>query len=227
VIASRRLKAVLFDLDGTLLDTAPDMVAALNALLAEESLAPLDYRFARAHVSNGALGLLQIAFEQIDEANRDRLRDRFLEIYAARLAVATRLFAGMEAVLGNIEASGMVWGVVTNKPAYLTEPLMAALGLSQRCACLVSGDTLPHRKPRPEPLLHATKLISVGSGQAVYVGDAARDIEAGQAAGMATVAAAYGYIQPGDDPATWGADHAIEHPAHLWDILVTMTDEDA
>jgi len=225
VIEAKYLRAVLFDLDGTLLDTAPDMVASLNQLRVEESREPLNYEVARAHVSNGALGLLRIGFGQMDAAKQDRLRDRFLQLYAARVANATQLFPGMDTLLTAIEACGLTWGVVTNKPAHLTEPLMTALGLSQRSACIVSGDTLPHRKPRPEPLLHAAQSIRISPEQSMYIGDASRDIEAGKAAGMTTVAAAYGYIQPGDDPASWGADHVIEQPDRLWDILaVTITE---
>jgi phosphoglycolate phosphatase len=221
---SRSLQAVLFDLDGTLLDTAPDMVGALNDLRAEQSLAPVDYAMARAHVSHGAFGLVDVAFGRLDAAERQRLRDRFLEIYAARVATATTLFEGMETVLNQVEADGLAWGVVTNKPGNLTEPLLAALGLLSRCACVVSGDTVAQRKPHPEPLLHAMRQIDAGSGssnaaQLMYVGDADRDIRAGKAAGMITVAATYGYIPADDDPLQWHADHIIEHPPQLLDIL--------
>ena len=220
----RSLQAVLFDLDGTLIDTAPDMVGALNDLRAEQSLAPIDYAVARAHVSHGAFGLVDIAFGKIDAAKRLRLRDRFLEIYAGRVATATTLFDGMETVLNQVEADGLAWGVVTNKPGNLTEPLLAALGLLSRCACVVSGDTVAKRKPHPEPLLHAMRQINAklkpGDGaQLMYVGDADRDIQAGKAAGMITVAATYGYIPPDDDPLHWNADHLIEHPPQLLDIL--------
>jgi 2-phosphoglycolate phosphatase len=220
----RSLQAVLFDLDGTLLDTAPDMVGALNYLCAEQSLPPIDYAVARAHVSHGAFGLVDIAFGKIDAAKRLHLRDRFLEIYAGRVATATTLFDGMETVLNQVEADGLAWGVVTNKPGNLTEPLLAALGLLSRCACVVSGDTVAKRKPHPEPLLHAMRQINAklkpGDGaQLMYVGDADRDIQAGKAAGMITVAATYGYIPPDDDPLHWNADHLIEHPPQLLDIL--------
>jgi 2-phosphoglycolate phosphatase len=218
------LKAVLFDLDGTLLDTAPDMVGALNDLRAEQSLAPVEYQLARAHVSQGAFGLVDLAFGKIGDARRTRLRDRFLEIYAARVAVATALFDGMERVLDSLEAANLAWGVVTNKPGNLTEPLLAELGLLSRCACVVSGDTVPRRKPHPQPLLHAVDQIDAPAGRpdaahAMYVGDASRDIQAGKAAGMVTVAATYGYIPMDDDPAEWNADHIIEHPEQLLDIL--------
>jgi len=221
------LQAVLFDLDGTLLDTAPDMVGALNDLRAEESLDPVDYDIARAHVSHGAFGLVDVAFGRIDEAKRLRLRDRFLEIYAGRVATETTLFDGMAAVLNQVEADGLAWGIVTNKPGNLTEPLLAALGLSSRCACVVSGDTVARRKPHPQPLLHAMRLINAAASpcdaqQLMYVGDADRDIQAGKAAGMITVAATYGYIPPDDDPLQWHADHIIEHPPQLLDILTDI-----
>jgi 2-phosphoglycolate phosphatase len=225
--ASGFLQAVLFDLDGTLLDTAPDMVGALNDLRAEQSQPPVDYGIARAHVSHGAFGLVDIAFERIDDAERVRLRDRFLEIYAGRVAAETLLFDGMASVLDDIEADGLDWGIVTNKPGHLTEPLLATLGILSRCACVVSGDTLPQRKPHPEPLLHAMRQINAAAepgdaAQLMYVGDADRDIMAGKAAGMITVAATYGYIPPEDDPLQWNADHIIEHPRQLLDILANL-----
>jgi phosphoglycolate phosphatase len=213
------LRAVLFDLDGTLLDTAPDMVGALNSLRAEQGLGPIDYDFARAHVSNGALGLIRISFGDLDEDHRERLRDRYLALYAGRLATATVLFDGMAGVLDDLERKNMPWGIVTNKPAYLTEPLLESLDLRQRCACVVSGDTLPERKPHPRPLLYAAALMGLDARQAVYVGDSDRDIAAGRAAGMTTVAAAYGFVPPGDDPDDWAANHKIEHPSQLLAIL--------
>jgi phosphoglycolate phosphatase len=210
---------MLFDLDGTLLDTAPDMVGALNQLRAEERCEQLPYEQARAFVSNGALGLLGLAFAAAPDAQRQRLHERFLQIYAGRLAEATALFPGMAAVLDRLEAEAIPWGVVTNKPARLTEPLLGQLGLRTRCACIVSGDTTPARKPHPRPLLHALALIAADAAEAVYVGDAERDIAAGRAAGMRTVAATYGYIPPGQDPASWGADHRIARPDELLALL--------
>lgn len=216
------LEAVLFDLDGTLLDTAPDMIASLNELCAEERCQPLDYDLARAHVSNGALGLLNIAFTSLNDERRERLRNRFLNIYAGRLHDATTLFPGMSELLDALDAARIPWGVVTNKPAFLTEPLMQALNLCERSGCIVSGDSLPQRKPHPDPLLHAARILNVTEKHSMYVGDAARDIQAGKAAGMTTVTALYGYIQPGDDPAAWNADYSIEHPGRLWEILTTL-----
>ena len=213
------LHAVLFDLDGTLLDTAPDMVGALDLLCSEQGLGPINYDFARAHVSNGALGLIDIAFGELDQDHRTSLRERYLALYESRLATATVLFDGMADVLDSLEQRNMRWGVVTNKPAFLTEPLLDTLGLLGRCACVVSGDTLPERKPHPQPLLHAATLMGMNPGLAMYVGDSDRDITAGNAAGMTTVAAAYGFVPPGDDPDNWAADHKIEHPSELLAIL--------
>jgi 2-phosphoglycolate phosphatase len=214
-----KLRAVLFDLDGTLLDTAPDMIAALDELRAEESLEPVDYALFRAHVSNGALGLIDLAFGQIDAAHRMSLRNRYLDIYEKRIATATVLFDGMADVLEYLEQRNMRWGVVTNKPAFLTEPLLDAMNLLRRCACVVSGDTLPERKPHPQPLLHAATLLGVKPMEAMYIGDADRDIAAGNAAGMMTVAAAYGFIPPGESPDTWRADHLINTPQQILAIV--------
>lgn len=211
--------AVLFDLDGTLLDTAPDMIAALDALMAEQGHGPVDFARARLHVSKGALGLIDLAFGtlgiELGQAHRVSLRGRYLELYATHLCQATTLFDGMADVLARLEDAGLDWGIVTNKPGFLAEPLLAQLGLLSRCAVLVSGDTLPERKPHPQPLLHAAGQIGVSPERSVYVGDDTRDIEAGNAAGMTTVAAAYGFIPPGDDPARWPADHRIERPIDL------------
>jgi len=212
-------KAVLFDLDGTLLDTAPDMVAALDALLDEAGREPIDYERARAHVSKGAFGLIDLAFGRIEEAHRMSLRERYLELYEQRVAHATTLFDGMDEVLEFIERGGLHWGVVTNKPRFLTEPLLDALGLLSRSAATVSGDTLAEHKPHPLPLLHAAEQIGVAPAESMYVGDDTRDIEAGNAAGMTTVAAAYGFIPPDEDPDRWSADHRIEHPGDLLAIL--------
>jgi N-acetyl-D-muramate 6-phosphate phosphatase len=213
------LSAVLFDLDGTLLDTAPDMIAVLDQLMIEESREPLDYEYGRAHVSNGSLGLIDIAFGKLEEAHRLSLRDRYLDLYEQHLATRTTPFDGMDTVLEHLEQENIPWGVVTNKPGYLTEPLLETLELLSRCACVVSGDTLPERKPHPRPLLHAADLIGIEPSQAIYVGDANRDIEAGRAAGMTTVAATYGFIMPNDDPANWHADHYIDAPLELLSLV--------
>jgi len=213
------LSAVLFDLDGTLLDTAPDMITVLDQLLAEESREPIDFELGRAYVSNGSLGLIDIAFGELEEAHRLSLRDRYLDLYEDHLAIHTAPFEGIDTVLEHLEQTGIPWGIVTNKPGYLTEPLLDTLGLLSRCACVVSGDTLPERKPHPQPLLHAARLIGIDPAQAMYVGDANRDIIAGRAAGMMTVAATYGFIMPDDDISAWQADHTIDDPVELLTLV--------
>ena len=213
------LSAMLFDLDGTLLDTAPDMIAVLDQLMIEESREPLDYEHARAHVSNGSLGLIDIAFGKLEEAHRLSLRDRYLDLYEQHLATRTAPFEGIDTVLDHLEKANIPWGVVTNKPGYLTEPLLETLELLSRCACVISGDTLPERKPHPLPLLYAADLIGIEPSQVIYVGDANRDIEAGRAAGMTTVAATCGFIMPDDDPINWHADHYIDAPMELLSLV--------
>lgn len=210
------LHTVLFDLDGTLLDTAPDLAHALNRVREEEGEPPLPFARIRPVVSHGSTGLLRLGFGLAPGGARfERLRRRLLEIYQGHLAVDTRLFPGMEEVLGGIEALGLRWGVVTNKPGWLTEPLLAHLDLLPRMACVVSGDSIAQRKPDPAPMLHACTLAGCDAGGCVYVGDAERDIQAGRSAGMRTVVAAFGYIEPGHDPRTWGADAIVDTPAEL------------
>ncbi|HEY5789714.1 MAG TPA: phosphoglycolate phosphatase [Gammaproteobacteria bacterium] len=211
-------QAVLFDLDGTLADTAPDMAAALNALLQEEGRAPLPFARIRPRVSHGGRALIELGFGLGEDAPEyPRLRERFLALYRDMLANETRLFAGMPELLDALEARGLGWGVVTNKPGWLTAPVMAALGLARRAGCIVSGDTTPHAKPHPEPLLHASRTLAVAPGACLYVGDAERDIEAGRAAGMATLVARFGYLGEDDRPEQWGADGQIELPGEVLD----------
>lgn len=205
------ISTVLLDLDGTLADTAPDLASALNTLLASEGMDPLPYDGIRAHVSRGSTALVHLGFgETLDEARFSTLRERFLTLYQNALCVETRLFPGMEEVLSHIESSGFDWGIVTNKPAWLTDPLVEALGLDGRAACVVSGDTTQQRKPHPAPLLHASDLAGAAPAACVYVGDDPRDIEAGNAAGMTTLVARYGYIHESLDPTQWGADGIID-----------------
>ena len=211
--------ALLLDLDGTLLDTAPDMGGALNLLRAEHGLEPLPGELIRPVVSHGAMRLVALGFPETTGDAFESLRLRFLELYAENLAVGTRLFPGFEAVLDQLEARGLPWGIVTNKPGWLTGPLLAALGLDHRAACAVSGDTLPERKPHPLPLLHAARLVGVDPMRCVYVGDAERDIQAGRAAGMTTVVAAYGYISDGEDPRAWQPHGVVNSPDELLDWM--------
>ena len=208
--------AVFFDLDGTLADTAPDLAAAANRLVVEHGMPPVAYEKLRPVASHGARGLIGAAFgKRPEDPEFPALRDAFLEYYEADIAVHTRLFDGMDQVLARLDAAGIRWGIVTNKIARFTVPLVNAIGLAPRASAVVSGDTTPHAKPHPAPLLHAAELSGVVPARCVYVGDDLRDIQAGQAAGMATVAAAYGYCGEGEPPETWGADYLIRHPAEL------------
>jgi phosphoglycolate phosphatase len=212
---TRAREALLLDLDGTLLDTAPDMGGALNLLRKEHGLEPIPAATIRPVVSHGAMRLVALGFPDATGPEFERLRLRFLDLYAANLAVGTRLFPGFDAVLETLEERGVPWGIVTNKPGWLTDPLLAALGLDRRAACAVSGDTVAERKPHPLPLLHAASLIGVQAERCVYVGDAERDIQAGRAAGMTTVVAAYGYLASGEDPRGWEPHGVVGTPLEL------------
>jgi phosphoglycolate phosphatase len=211
--------ALLLDLDGTLLDTAPDMGGALNRLRGESGLEPLPAAVIRPVVSHGAMRLVKLGFPQAEGDEFERLRLRFLELYSRFLAVDTQLFPGIEAVLAELDGRAIPWGVVTNKPGWLTDPLMAALGLDRRAACIVSGDTVAERKPHPLPLLHAAERIGLAPSECLYAGDAERDIQAGRAAGMTTVVAAYGYISSDDEPERWDPTGIVEHPLELLDWI--------
>jgi phosphoglycolate phosphatase len=210
------LQAFLFDLDGTLVDTAPDMAGALNQLRAEHDIAPLPYEVIRPWVSHGATALVKLGFGQdLALARMEALRLRYLDLYAARLCMESTLFPGMADVLAALEAKGRAWGVVTNKPAFLTEPLLEGLGLRRRAGCIVSGDTLPQRKPDPGPVRHACALLGLPEANCVMVGDAERDIVSARAAGSPSIAAAFGYVLDDDDPHGWGADAVVEHAKEL------------
>ncbi len=216
------IRAVLFDLDGTLMDTAPDLAWALNQVRQEEGLAALPYLSIRPHVSNGSVDLIRFGFDsEVEDADFERRRLRLLEIYAANLTRETTLFSGMAEILATLEASGLLWGVVTNKPAWLTDPLMLQMGLSHRAACIVSGDTTVERKPHPQPLFHAARLMGIDSTECVYVGDADRDIEAGRRAGMKTLIASFGYIDDQEDLSAWQADAVIQTPTEILEWLTT------
>lgn len=214
-----RAGVLLLDLDGTLLDTAPDMCAALNALRGELGLEPLPFAAVRPHVSHGSTALVSLGFPSAEGDEFERLRRRFLDLYFANLVDGTRVMDGFEPVLARLEDQGVPWGVVTNKPGWLTDPLLERIGLRARAGCVVSGDTLAERKPHPLPLLHAAALIGRAPGECVYAGDAERDIVAGRAAGMRTVAVRFGYLAPGEDPAAWQPDGIVDRPAELLDWL--------
>jgi 2-phosphoglycolate phosphatase len=215
----RGVRGVLFDLDGTLLDTAPDMAAALNRLRVAEGLDALPFGQIRPLVSHGAPRLLKFAFADPGPERYALLRQRFLEDYRKALAVETRLFAGFEAVLSEIERAGLRWGIVTNKPGWLAEPLLSEVGLAARCACLVAGDTLAERKPHPLPLLHAAQLLGLEPEHCVYVGDAERDVQAARNAGMIPLVAGFGYLGDGDDPSAWQAEAVFSRPEELAEWL--------
>jgi phosphoglycolate phosphatase len=221
VAAGLDITTILFDLDGTLLDTAPDLASALNRLLEEEGREPLAFERVRNQVSHGSLALVRLGFgsEQRPE-DFERRRTRLLEIYRSNLYLETAPFPGMEALLAYLERKGLRWGVVTNKPAWLTDPLMDAMRLSARAACVVSGDTTDRRKPDPMPLLHACDLAGSVATECIYVGDARRDVEAGQAARMGTLVARYGYIEADEQPEDWGADALIDEPREILDWLL-------
>jgi phosphoglycolate phosphatase len=207
---------VLFDLDGTLLDTAPDLAAALNRLRRESGEPELPPAAIRPTVSHGSPGMLKLGFGlEPDDARYAELNRRFLEFYRAAIAVETALFPGMAEVLVHLETAGIHWGVVTNKPAWLTEPLLKALNLWSRASCVVSGDTLDKRKPDPEPLWYACERVGVAPGRSLYVGDAERDVQAGNRAGMITLIAGFGYLGAEDRPAEWGADGLLARPEDL------------
>ncbi len=214
------IQTVLFDLDGTLLDTAPDLAAALNTVLGENRREPLPFETIRPAVSHGGIAIIRRGFglEASDPAI-EPLRQRLLEVYRANISTHTRPFPGMAEVLDTLETRGLNWGVVTNKPGWLTEPLLGDLGLLQRAACVVSGDTLAQRKPDPAPMLHACALAGSKPQHCVYVGDAQRDVEAGNNAGMYTLVALFGYFREDDRPQEWQADAMIDTPAGLLEWL--------
>lgn len=217
--ATPRVRAVLLDLDGTLLDTAPDMALALNLLRRERSLPDLEFTAIRPHVSHGAAALVKLGFPQADAVALDELRARYLELYRDNLSAGTRPFDGFDAVLQRLERAAIRCGVVTNKPAFLTEPLLEAVGLRARMACVVSGDTVAQRKPHPAPMLHAANLIACQPAECLYVGDAERDVVAAHAAGMRALVALFGYLGANDQPQAWRPDGFIRTPAELLDWI--------
>ena len=207
---------VLFDLDGTLADTAPDLVDALNAVLVGARRQPVTLEHGRWWVAGGSVRLIQKGFNlSLNQALASPLRQQLLDYYQEHLCQRTRLFPGIEKLLNELDRQMMPWGIVTNKPARFTEPLVKALGLHDRAVSIVSGDTVSRPKPDPLPLLHACNESGVAANRTVYVGDDLRDIVAGKASGMATAAVTWGYGRPSQIP-SWEADWVICQP---WDIL--------
>ena len=214
------IQAVLFDLDGTLIDTAPDLAAALNHVVAEEGMPTLPLEDIRPHVSQGGLALIKLAFEQHrQETELEPLRLRLLDYYLEHIADHSRLFEGFEQVLETLETHSIPWGIVTNKPGWLTEPLLQRLKLNQRSAVTISADTTPEKKPHPLPLTSAAERINVDCKRCLYIGDDPRDIIAGNAAQMITVIAKYGYISENADLEQWQAQHQIEHPQQILQLI--------
>jgi 2-phosphoglycolate phosphatase len=215
-----RARAVLFDLDGTLADTAPDLAGALNRVRAAHQLAPLPVELMRPHASSGARGLLKIGFG-LEPGNEryEPLRLQFLEFYAAHICVHTRLFDGMAELLDRLDQQRLPWGVVTNKIERFTLPLLQGLRLGERAACIVGGDTTARPKPHPDPLLHAAAALQLPPSDCLYVGDDLRDVQAARAAGMPVIAARYGYLGEGEPIESWQADAIIGHPREVLEYL--------
>jgi N-acetyl-D-muramate 6-phosphate phosphatase len=213
------IKALLFDLDGTFADTAPDLAYALNLMREARGLAPIPVEFTRPVTSTGARGMLAVGFSMTPEHPEYlAMRQEFLELYARHLCRETTLFPGIQELLAEAQARGLPWGIVTNKAERLARPLIELLSVSGRCGCVVGGDSTPRMKPHPEPLLAAAQLIGVAPQSCIYVGDDRRDIDAGRAAGMKTIAVRYGYLN-GGVPETWGADRVVDCPQDIIGFL--------
>lgn len=211
---------ILFDLDGTLLDTAPDLATTLNTLRQTQGYPPLPLTDIRPKISQGIKAMLALGFAVTPEDSRYRsLSEQFLQIYVEHIADETQLFPGMRNVLNYLQQQKMRWGIVTNKSSSLTHILLEKLDLAKEASCIVSGDTLAVAKPHPEPLWHACHLLNSAPEYCLYVGDTEYDIIAGQRAGMRTIIARYGYLAEEDEPSTWQADAAIDHPEELLRLI--------
>ncbi len=216
------MPAVLFDLDGTLVDTAPDLADALNQLRQRHHRQPLPFATIRPHVSHGGGALIHCGFADIhDQEQRETLRLQLLDIYQQNICQNSRLFHPLDELLKQLEKHQIGWGIVTNKPDWLSRPLLAALNLDSRCSVLVCGNTLSQKKPHPLPLLHACQQINTTAKDCIYIGDARRDIEAARAAKMPSVAAGWGYIEDSDPASAWAADYLLTDPSRLWPLIKT------
>lgn len=219
-MTTARCEAVLFDLDGTLIDSAPDLAGAANDLRAQHGHAPVAFEALRPMVGAGARGMVGAAFGvKPGDADFETLRDAFLARYAQRLLERTQVFDAVQPVLQALEAAGLRWGIVTNKASRFTEPIVDGLALRGRASALVCGDTTPHSKPHPAPLLEAARQLGLPGGRCVYIGDDQRDVAAGRAAGMATLVASWGYLGDGPPVHEWGADAILGTPADLLNWL--------
>ena len=210
-------RAALFDLDGTLLDSAPDMLATANRLREARQMAPMMLAQIRPHVSKGSRAMLSAAFPALDTMAREGMVAEFLETYLQELGSHSSLFDEIEPMLSALEAAGTTWGIVTNKPEYLAREILPQLGWESRCAVLIGGDTLAEKKPHPLPLQVAAERMLIDVADCVYVGDDERDIQAARAAGMPSIAVLWGYRQDQEDPVQWGADVALHSPSDLLD----------
>lgn len=217
----KKIKTVLFDLDGTLADTAPDLAAALNHVLKIHNCDPLPFETIRPIVSHGGMALITLGFGK-EHPEFDTLYQELLQYYQNNIANETVLFPGMDELLLELEEKNINWGVVTNKPSWLTEPLLDALNLTSRSVAIVSGDTLEQRKPHPAPILHACKQAGSEADECIYIGDAERDIEAGNRAGMHSIVALFGYIAESDTPKNWGAHSTINHPLEIIPLISSL-----
>lgn len=214
-------RAILFDLDGTLADTAPDLAAAVNRLRTDRGLAPTPYPVLRPTASAGARGMIGAAFGLTPgDDGYEELRAQWFDYYQNAMAVHSTLFGGVHELLVGIADAGLSWGIVTNKPARFTDPLIPQIGLAH-AGCVISGDTTAHAKPHPAPLLEGARRLGTAPQDCWYVGDDLRDIEAGHAAGMVTVACAWGYCGA-IEPASWGADYLLDTPTDLLELLLSL-----
>jgi 2-phosphoglycolate phosphatase len=217
---SRVIRAVLFDLDGTLIDSAPDLAGTANDMRVARGFQPLPYYAYRSLVSNGARGMLAVGLSLTPSDDAfEQARVEFLERYSKRLTRETQVFPEVEPVLAKLDQARFPWGIVTNKMERYTLPIVAALGLDRRSGAVISGDTTPHAKPHPAPLIEAARRMQVAPEHCMYVGDDLRDIESGKAAGMVTVSAAWGYLGDGGAVDEWRADFVIHRPSELLNLL--------
>ncbi|HEY8036677.1 MAG TPA: HAD-IA family hydrolase [Methylobacter sp.] len=221
--ADFKLSCVLFDLDGTLVDTAPDLISCLNRALNAHGFDTAAPEIIKPFISYGAAAMINASQPSINDQLKANILETMLTLYQNNIAEHTVFFSGMVDTLAAIEAQGLKWGVVTNKRERFTNPLMDALKLTERAACIVSGDTTANSKPHPEPMLAACKQADVDPQECVYIGDALHDITAGKNAQMKTLAAVYGYINPGDTPETWGADALIESPDQISTWIASLS----